>query len=135
MAKEGCINFSHTGRNLGKVYEAHVPPFRAEFSASADMQLRKEGIHRERHNLQVAAMQLGSDIAQTKNMKSPQLRRRAKRLCTNFKIPSVPAGQCADLNTTHCGCRDIAVAEKQKKLTPYRVTLTATAMSHPASLC
>jgi len=53
--KQGCVDLSRTGRNLVKVYEAHVPPFRAEFSASADMQLRKEGIHRERHNLQAAA--------------------------------------------------------------------------------
>ena len=75
MAKEGCINLSHTGRNLGKVYEAHVPPFHAEFSASGETQWRKEGIHMERHNLQADAMQLGPDNAQTKSMKSPQLGR------------------------------------------------------------
>ena len=75
MAKEGCINFSHAGRNLGKAYEAHVPPFHAEFSASGEPQWRKEGIQMERHNLQAAAMQLGPDNAQTKSMKSPQLGR------------------------------------------------------------
>ena len=72
------MNFSRTGRNLVKVYDARVPPFRAEFSASGDMQLRKEGTHRERHNLQAAAMQLGLDNAQTKNMKSPRLGRRTR---------------------------------------------------------
>ena len=70
------MNFSRTGRNLEKVYEARVPAFHAEFSASGDMQLRKEGIHRERHNLQAAVMQLGLDNAQTKNMKSPRFGRR-----------------------------------------------------------
>ena len=74
--KRGCVNFSRTGRNLVKVYEARVPPFHAESSVSGDMQLRKEGIHRERHNLQAAVMQLGLDNAQTKNMKSPRLGRR-----------------------------------------------------------
>ena len=70
------MNFSRTGRNLGKVCEARVPPFRAESSAGVDTQWRKEGIHRERHNLQAVGMQLGPDNAQTKNMKSPRLRRR-----------------------------------------------------------
>ena len=74
--KQGCVNFSRTGRNLVKVYEARVPPFHDEFSASGDMQLRKEGIHRERHNLQAAVMQLGLDNAQAKNMKSPRFGRR-----------------------------------------------------------
>jgi len=102
--KQGCVNFSRTGRNLVKAYEARVPPFHAEFSASGDMQLRKEGIHRERHNLQAVAMQLGPDDPQTKNMKSPQLRRRKFRLCTNFKKPFVLVGQCAELNNINCGC-------------------------------
>ena len=75
MAKEGCINFSHTGRNLGKACEAHVPPFHAEFSASGEVQWRKEGIQMECHNLQAAAMQLGPDNAQTKILKSPKLGR------------------------------------------------------------
>ena len=74
--KQGCVNISRTEGNLVKVYAARVPPFHAEFSASGDMQLRKEGIHRERHNLQAAVMQLGLDNAQTKNMKSPRLGRR-----------------------------------------------------------
>ena len=74
--KQRCVNFSRSGCNLVKVYEARVPPFRAESSASGDMQLRKEGIHRERRNLQAAVMQLGLDNAQTKNMKSPRLGRR-----------------------------------------------------------
>ena len=74
--KQGCANFSRTGHNLEKVYEARDPPFHTESSASGDMQLRNEGIHRERHNLQAAAMQLGPDNAQTKNMKSPRLGRR-----------------------------------------------------------
>ena len=74
--KRGCVNFSRTGRNLVKVYEARVPPFHAESSASGDMQLRTGGIHREHHNPQAAAMQLEPDNAQTKNMKSPQLGRR-----------------------------------------------------------
>ena len=66
------MNFNRIGHNLVKFYEARVPPFHVEFSASGDMQLRKEGIHRERHNLQAAEMQLGPDNAQTKNMKSPR---------------------------------------------------------------
>ena len=74
--RQGSVNFNRTGRNLVKVYEARIPPFHAESSASGDMQLRKEGIHRERHNLQAAVMQLGLDNAQTKNMKSPRLGRR-----------------------------------------------------------
>ena len=74
--KQGCVNFSRTGRRLGKAYEARVPPFHAEFSSSGDMLWRKEDIHREGHNLQAAIMQLGPDNAQTKNMKSPRLRRR-----------------------------------------------------------
>ena len=106
--KQGCVNFSRTGRNLVKVYEARVPPFHAESSASGDMQLRKEGIHRERHNLQAVAMQLGPDNAQTKNMKSPRLRRRTFRLCTNFKKPFVLVGQCAELNNINCGCSYIS---------------------------
>ena len=102
--KQGCANFSRTGHNLVKVYEARVPPFHAESSASGDMQLRNEGIHREHHNLQAAAMQLGPDNAQTKNMKSPRLRRGTIRLCTNFKKPFVLVGQCAELNNINCGC-------------------------------
>ena len=74
--KQGCVNFSRTGRNLVMVCEARVPLFHAEFSASGDMQLRKDSIHRERHNLQAAVMQLEPDNAQTKNMKSPRLGRR-----------------------------------------------------------
>ena len=71
MAKEGCINFSLAGRNLGKACEAHVPPFHAEFSASGDTHWRKEGIHMECQNLQASAVQLGPDNAQAKSMKSP----------------------------------------------------------------
>ena len=74
--KQGCVNFSRTGRRLGKAYEARVPPFHAEFSSSGDMLWRKEDIHREHNNLQAATMQLVPDNAQTKNMKSPRLRRR-----------------------------------------------------------
>ena len=102
--KQGCVDFNRTGRNLVKVYEARVPLFHAESSASEDMQLRKGGIHRERHNLQAVAMQLGPDNAQTMNMKSPRLRRRTFRLCTNFKKPFVLVGQCAELNNINCGC-------------------------------
>ena len=102
--KQGCVNFSRTGRTLAEAYEARAPPFHAEFSASGDMQLRKEGIHRERHNLQAVAMQLGPDNAQTKNMKSPRFRLRTFRLCTNFKKPFVLVGQCAELNNNNCGC-------------------------------
>ena len=61
-----------------------------------------EGIHKEHRNPQADALRRPLDNAHTKSMKSPQLRRRNLRQCTNFKNSVVLAEQCVELNNINC---------------------------------